>query len=213
MDEYLSSLTALEWVFLISAIVGSCLFLVRLVLMVMGAHGDADVGDADVGDVHVGDVHADVHGDVHADAHDSAISDADADVKLLSFQGITAFFMMFGLVGLGCLRGGFLGSILSLSVACLAGLATAWVTGYLFMLMVRMQSSGTLDLYGAFGEEGTVYLTIPPDGQGKVQVTVQERLLVLNAVSQNNEEIKTGERVKVVDLSGPSVLVVQRSES
>lgn len=213
MDEFLKSLTVLEWIFLISAIVGSCLFLVRMVLMVMGAdHGDIDAGDIDIGDVH-GDVHVEVDGDVPGgDLHDAVHGDADADVKLLSFQGITAFFMMFGLVGLGCLRGGFLGSIFSVGVACVAGLATAWVMGFLFKLMCRMQSSGTLDLYSAFGEEGTVYLTIPPDGNGKVQITVQERLLVLNAVSQDKIEIKTGERVKVVDLSGPSVLVVQRSE-
>jgi len=197
MDEFLKSLSALEWVFFFSALVGTCLFIVRLILMfTIGDQGhdfDTDVGH-------------------DFDAHDGSYDDADSDssFKLLSFQGLMAFFMMFGLVGLGCMRGGVLGAVFSLAFAVASGLAAVWIVSKLFLFMIRMQSSGTLDLYSAVGEEGKVYLTIPPEGSGKVQVIVQERLMVLDAISEENDAIKTGERIRVENLSGQSTLVVKR---
>lgn len=77
MTEFFESLKPIEKVFLISAILGGAIFVVRLILFFvgMGGHGaDADAGfDGDVGhDVgHMGDVGHDV-GDAHGDLHGHA---------------------------------------------------------------------------------------------------------------------------------------------
>jgi len=80
-----TDLTGLELFFLICAFLGGAMFLIRLVLQMVGGNSDVDT-DIDVG-------HADV---VHADS--------DVSFKLLTLQGLTAFFMMFGLVGFVLLR-------------------------------------------------------------------------------------------------------------
>jgi membrane protein implicated in regulation of membrane protease activity len=43
-----------------------------------------------------------------------------------------------------------------------------------------------------------------------VQITVQDSLRELTAVSQDKTEIKTGERVVVEDVTGGNILVVKK---
>lgn len=202
MTTWFLALNAFEKIFLLCAMVGGILFFVRLVLMFIG--GDAHAGDGDVpGDLDGGDV-----GGHDGDAHHAG--DTDVAFKLLSFQGITAFFMMFGLVGLAMSKASGLHWGLALAGAVVAGLLTVWITDRLFRSFGRLQHSGTLQMKNAVGQEGTVYLTIRPSEKGQVQVTVQGRLLTLDAVSKDEGEIATGTRVKVVELSGDSTLVVQK---
>ena len=60
-----------------------------------------------------------------------------------------------------------------------------------FQAFKRMQSSGTMNLKNAVGEEGEVYLTIKENEPGKVRVAVQEHLKVFDAVSDDGTEIPT----------------------
>ena len=199
MQQFLDSLTAMEWIFFISAVAGGSLFLVRMLLMFVAGVGH-DMGlHVDPGD----------GVDVHVDG-DASVDHADAGMKLLTFQGFMAFFMMFGLMGLWGMRGGMIGATLSLITAVATGVGSAWLIALLTRFMMRMQSSGTLDIYNALGQEGSVYLTIPAEGEGKVQVTVQDRLMVMDAASGDKEELKTGERIRVIGISGTSILVVEK---
>ncbi|HQO39674.1 MAG TPA: hypothetical protein PK986_04320, partial [Spirochaetota bacterium] len=79
------NLSPLNWIFLVSALLGGSLFIARIILMLIGVGG----GDApDAGhDFHV-DVHADVHADVPSDAgHDMGHgADAQADSHDSSLQ-------------------------------------------------------------------------------------------------------------------------------
>ncbi len=183
--------SGLEMFFLVCAGFGGGLFLVRFVMqLVMGVEADGDV------DIQVG--HSDVtHGD------------ADVSFKLLTIQGLTAFFMMFGLVGFALLRESHAGSAIALGGALVAGVATVWLIGKIFAVVKKLQSSGTMDNNGAVGEQGSVYLTIQAHGGGKVQVTVKGRPREFEAVSKDGSEIKTGERIKVVEVNS-SVLVVEK---
>jgi len=190
MSDFLIDWSGLEKFFLVCAIIGGTVFVFKLVLQFIGADHDVD------GDVHVDSAHFD-----HADS--------DVSFKILSLQGLTAFFMMFGLTGLTIMRGFGLGSVLATAGATAVGLGTAWVIARIMTMMIAMQSSGTLDVKNAVGQEGRVYLTIPADGIGKVQIDIQGRLQEFEAVSSDKSEIKTGEQIKVVFLRG-DVLVVEK---
>jgi membrane protein implicated in regulation of membrane protease activity len=184
-------LKGLEIFFLISAITGGALFVVRFVIQLIGG-SDADTDtDIDVG-----------HGDV---MH----PDADISFKLLTLQGLTAFFMMFGLVGFALLRENRAGNGVALTGAVAAGLGTVWIIGRIFTSVKKLQSSGTLDNAEAVGEQGSVYLTIRAKGAGKVQITMKNRLREFDAVSKTGDEIKTGERIRVVAVNA-STLVVEK---
>ena len=185
-----TDLTGLELFFLICAFLGGAMFLIRLVLQMVGGNSDVDT-DIDVG-------HADV---VHADS--------DVSFKLLTLQGLTAFFMMFGLVGFVLLRESKAGIAIAIAGALAAGLASVWLIGKIFSSFKNLQASGTMDNTNAVGEEGSVYLTIHAGGTGKVQVSVKGRLREFDAVSNINEDIKTGSRIRVIDING-RLLVIEK---
>ncbi|MBK8481791.1 MAG: hypothetical protein IPL40_11525 [Proteobacteria bacterium] len=201
MNAWFAALPTIEKVFLLFAIAGGALFAVRLVLAFVTGGGLSDGDGADLD-------HADLAGEGEAaHAHDGT---ADLAFKLLSFQGMTAFFMMFGLVGLALSRAHAIPAVGAVGGGLAAGLLAVWLIGALFALFNRLQSSGTLKLHNAIGAEGTVYLDIPAGGTGKVQVAVQGRLLVLEAASHAGDPVPTATRVRVVALSGASVLVIER---
>jgi hypothetical protein len=197
MGDWYAALSTLEKIFAVCAAVGGLLFAVRLVLLFAG--GDTHDGSGDV-DVHAGD------GDI--DHHDGG--DSDVAFKLLSFQGLTAFFLMFGLVGLAMSQDSGYGPPQSLAVAVAAGLGTTWLIGKLFEVFNRAQHSGTINLRRAIGEEGTVYLTIPADAPGKIRVVIQGRLKVMDALSEDNQSIPTDAHIRVVGLVNENVFVVRR---
>jgi len=183
-------------IYLVCAVVGGVVFLIKMGLMVIGGH--ADVG-------HDFDVHGDVdlHGDVHADAH----ADTDASFHLLTVQGIIGFIMMFGLVGLFLNVGLKIGAILSMLGAIGAGSATLWGTARMMTWMLSLQSSGNIQEKNLIGQEGVVYLRIPAGGVGKVHVTVQNTLVEYDAETNDNQEIKTGAQIRVVFMKGNNLIV------
>lgn len=194
MFEWFEGLGMLDKFFAVFALIGSLLFIIRLVLLFSGMGGDDDSGDiSDDGDV---------------SDHDS--SDSDVAFNLLSFQGLSAFFMMFGLVGLAMSRGSGFGALPSMSVATGAGLFTVWIISKLFRLFGMLQHSGTLNLKNAIGQEGRVYLTIKDNHPGQVEVPIQGHLKVMNAVSEDGQTIPTDTQVVVVKLISGNVLVVEK---
>jgi membrane protein implicated in regulation of membrane protease activity len=166
--------------------VGGLLFVVRLIIMFVGGVDDAD-GDMD-----------------------AAHSDADASFKILSLQGLTAFFMMFGLVALALFRQSGTSHGMALAGGVLAGCATVWIIGKIFLGMKRLQSDGTLKMENAVGKTGTAYLRIPAGGTGKAEIVVQGQLRVFDAVSDDHEEIPSGAKIEVVRLGGSDSVVVKK---
>jgi hypothetical protein len=129
---------------------------------------------------------------------------------LLSIQGLTAFFMMFGLVGLTLLRTES-PTFLSVSGGVVAGLFTVWVLSIVFSKMKLLQSDGTVDIRNAIGVHGSVYLNIPVNGSGQVQVPVQGALKIFDAIAKDGQKIFTGEKIVVVDIADKSTLVVEKT--
>jgi membrane protein implicated in regulation of membrane protease activity len=82
-----------------------------------------------------------------------------------------------------------------------------WVVARVFALMLGLQSSGTLDLAHAIGQEGVVYLTIKPGAGGQIQVSVQGRLGVYEAQLSGGGEIATGRAVRVVGVRANQLVV------
>ena len=183
---FFQHLSPIEIVYWASAIVGGLLFLFRTALLFIGG----DTGDADTdGDIFDGD--------------------SDFSFKLLSLQGLTAFFMMFGLSGLAFVSSG-IADVWSTLGGTGIGLVSVWVLRYIFSIFLRLHSDGTVRLKNAMGQTGRVYLRIPAKGTGQVQISVQGALKIYDAQSAHEEEISTGENVRVVEVIGESLLVVEK---
>ena len=191
----MAGLPLIEIIYWASTIIGGTLFILRLGMMLIGGgFGDSEFDSpTDTGDVDMGDDHA----------------DADISFKLLSVQGLTSFFMMFGLVGLAILRAN-LHVIISIIGGTLAGFVTVAITGLIFTQMKRLQTDGTIDINNSIGSDGSVYLTIPKNDTGKVQIIVQGSLKIFDAISSNKKQIPTGEKVRVVGVASGTTLIVEK---
>jgi len=191
----------LEWVFLTCAVLGGAVFVLRALLLFVG------IGDVS-GDVDVGGIDADVSVEVDVDGAD--LGDTTGAFEYISIQGVTGFFTMFGIVGLAAAKSN-AHDLLAIGAGLGAGIFTMWVVGRIFQLFKSFQSSGTMDVENAVGKEGSVYLTIPSGGTGKVQVEVQGRMAIFNAVSDAKKEIPTGTRVSVTEVRSGNILVVKKA--
>jgi membrane protein implicated in regulation of membrane protease activity len=182
----------LDALFLFSAGVGGATVVLRMLLMLFGVGDDHSFGSAH-----------DIGADDASDSH----SDLDAGTRLITLQGVAAFMMMFGLVGLALTREAALAPIVAVPIALGAGFLSMWILARVFAAMIQLQSSGTLDLRHAIGREGVVYLTIKPGTGGQVQVDVQGRLGVYDAQGNGAVELATGRAVRVVGVRGGTLVV------
>lgn len=186
----------IEIIYWASTIIGGTLFVLRLVMMFVGGDVSDDGMDAalDAGGFESSGEHA----------------DANMSFQLLSVQGLTSFFMMFGLVGLALLKAN-QPVLLTVLGGMLAGFATVAITGVIFTQMKRLQTEGTINIQNTIGSEGSVYLTIPKNGTGQVQVIAQGSLKIFDAVSNNKTSIATGEKIRVIGVAGGNILVVEKT--
>ena len=183
----LGDATGVELLFAASALVGGVLFVLYFFLLMIGGIA-TDVFDGLFGiDVDLG---------------------ADASFKALTFQGIMAFMMFFGLAGLYVLKSDG-GPSMSVLAGANAGGASMYSTGKLFELFVTLQQDGTTELSEAIVSKGQTYLRIPGDGVGQVTVDVNGAQRTYNAKSEDGTGIGTGDFIEVVDVIG-EVLVVKR---
>ena len=190
MVKAFSDFNGLELFFLVCAIVGGFFVLVKLVLQLIGGDADTDVGvDGDIG---IGTEHL----------------DSDVGFRLLSLHGLSAFFMMFGLVGLALYRQSQMGVIISNIGAVTAGVFSVWVIAKIFQGASRLQSSGTLKTKDAVGCSGIVYLTIPEGGRGLVNINFRNHPREFDATEKNGTAVPTGTPVRVVQVNA-NILVVE----
>ena len=188
----MSGLTGIEIIYWASTIIGGTLFILRLITMFMGG-GLSDDGLDSV---------LDTGGDQ---------AEADTSFNLLSLQGLTSFFMMFGLVGLALLKAE-LPILLTVFGGMIAGLITVAISGLIFSQMKRLQTDGTINIQNTIWTEGNVYLTIPKNSAGQVQIIVQGSLKIFDAVSKNKNMIATGEKIHVVGVVSGNTLVVEKTK-
>ena len=181
--------TGLELLFAASALVGGILFLLWFALMMIGGVA-ADIFEGLLGMEGVGDL------------------GADASFKALTFQGLMAFLMFFGLAGLYTLKSTETSTI-AIAVGGVAGFASMYGTGKLFQLFITLQSDGTVAISESIGATGSVYLRIPHNGAGQVHVNFGGSMRTMNAKSHDDAEIGSGEFIEVVDTMG-EILVVKR---
>ena len=183
----------LEYIFVVCAALGGALFLIRLILIFMGGDSEGADGDVDVG------------GDVEAGGD----TDSDVSFSMLSLQGMSAMLLMFGLVGLLVHKAGG-PAYLAIPLGLVSGVVMVWAMAKLIGSMMKLQSSGTIVMTNAVGAEGTVYLRIPAEGSGQVQITIQNRLMIFDAISEAKAELASGTPVKVERLVGGKTLSVKK---
>ncbi len=172
---------------------------------VIGGHGGISDGslldaDADASDA----------SDAYSAAPKSGGSILPFGLKLLSLRSILAFiavgaWLCYTLIYVMPVYGAIL-------VAVVGGFAAACGVAAALVGMEKLQSSGNINPNNTVGKIGTVYLTIPANrsGQGKINITVQERYAEYDAITDSDEPIPTGTEIQVTAHVGSNVLLVKR---
>ncbi len=172
------------------AIPFSIVFIIQLIMTLVGGDFDASssTGDADV----------------------AVDSDHGIGFQFISIKNLIGFFTIFSWTGIACTAAG-LNPILTVVIAVVAGLIMMLLMGLLIYYMGKLAEDGSMKMEEAIGKTATVYLTIPAkrSAQGKVQLTLHG-FQTLDAVTDDAEELKNGNMVKVVDIINNEILVVTK---
>jgi membrane protein implicated in regulation of membrane protease activity len=197
MEAWWAGLTILNKGFAVAAFFFSVLFIWQLLGTVLGLHGDSD---SDVGhDVAVHDPGVD-HGTDH---------DGDgAGFTLISVRSVLAFGTLFSWAGTLYLMSG-VGVIRAMIYSLVWGVAAMFLVSYLVFKLVQLQETGTASIWTAIGEEGVVYLNLPPDGVGKVRVMVSGAISYVNARCRAGESLTAGTKVRVVGIIDNNTVEVE----
>jgi len=132
---------------------------------------------------------------------------------IFSIRTIGAFFAGFGWAGAAMLQGGH-GTGAATFVATLSGSAFLGVVIYLMSYLHSLRQEGTLNYSNAIGNVGNVYLPIPPKrkGMGQVEVMVQGRLRIVQALSDSDKKIGNRVAVRVTDTIDEQTILVKPLE-
>jgi len=209
----------LDTLFIISAVVGGTVMVCQFVLTLMGLDdGVSDGGH--VGHGHAADFGGDMpDGSVGGGHHIGAATATDGQLHpdsswlfgVLSFRTLVTAAAFFGLAGMAALRSGFSPTAATV-LAAIAGLAAMYGMYWLMRSISGLASSGNQRIGNALGRRATVYIPIPGEkkGAGKVQLSMQNRIVEFQAVTEEPDRLKTGETVEVVGVAGSDTVEVRR---
>ncbi|NGX55853.1 MAG: hypothetical protein K1060chlam5_00083 [Candidatus Anoxychlamydiales bacterium] len=163
------------WFFALS---GSVTLFIQLILNLFGLSDHHDIGDTDI---------------------DTGEMDTN-NFKWLSKQALSGFFMMFGWVGLSCLKEFEFNVLLSLAIAFIAGVLAMFVSGFIFKMARKLHNSGTVfKIEDAIGQEAMIYQRILKKDQGKILISLNNLTREIDAIALNEEEIPSFTKVKIIN--------------
>jgi H+/Cl- antiporter ClcA len=166
------------------ALLFTLLFFIQTVISFFIGGGDGDIDD-------MGD-------DGHGDA-----------TSFFTIRNMIAFFTMFGWSGLAAYKSG-IPNAWVIVIAVASGVLMTSVLYFIMSKANKLRQSGTLQMKNAVSGIGETYLRIPAqrNGIGKVQIQVQGRLMELEAMTDDGEDILTGRPIKVVSTLNERILLV-----
>ena len=207
MTQWWYDLSLISQVFALIAIPSTLILLIQTVLLFFGIGGGNDDFDAPGGDV---DTDIDIDGDGDADIGSGSSGEGNSGLALFSIRGIVAMLCIGGWSGLVMLEAG-LPEILSVLLAVNFGVLTLFGLAYLMKFAMKLQSSGNIDLGNAIGKTGRVYIPIPPStsGSGKINITIQDKFIEVDAMTTSERKLATGEAVRVVSTDETGLLIVE----
>jgi len=191
MIDYWLHLTPTMKMFVGIGAVSSAVLTLQMVLAMFG--GDMDGLDADV------------------DIPDAGEGGASG---ILSIRTIGAFFTGFGWSGAAMLQAGY-GTGAATFVGIVVGSIFMALIFYLMTYLHSLRQEGTINYANAVGKIGSVYLPIPPHrkGIGQIEVLVQGRLKIVQAITDNDKKIGNRVAVRVTELVDTQTILVEPLEN
>lgn len=181
-------------------IIASSATLLLFIFLIMLLLGLGDEGSFDGSDID----------DIDFDPYNDEPFGAFSGLRILTVRGTLAFLSIGGWTAF--LIEPNLGVWAGLGIGFLIGSLAAFLLALAFRWSLRLESSGNIDYKNAIGKTATVYLRVPKErsGIGKVNFVLQERLVEVQAVTTDQEDILVNTLVEVIGLEDETTLIVKR---
>ncbi len=131
------------------------------------------------------------------------------DFQYFSFQTLFMLVMSIGWMGIFTIEYLVWDFVRGLSISVAFGIFVAYIEVYIFYKLKSLHEVHIGNSNNAIGKIGKVYLTIPENGTGEIQVSFEGSLKNMKAISENGESIKSFTDVKVIDVKD-NILIVSK---
>ncbi|MUU78497.1 hypothetical protein [Winogradskyella endarachnes] len=182
MADWFSNLELLSKIYWLTAIIGSLVFTVVMIMAFTG--GDADDIDADI----------------------------EAGFQFISFKNLVGFFTIFGWSGIACIDAGLSTPLtIIVSTICGLLMMVIMATLFYFISKLTdsgtLNYKNAIDAVG----EVYLTIGADRSKMGKVSVSVQGTMRELDALTDALTPLKTGTIIKVVDVTSNGILIVDQT--
>ena len=195
MTEWWTSLDLFMKILWCIAIASSLIFIIETVLTFIGADVEMDM-------------------DTDFDIADGGF-EGDPSMNLYTFRNLVNFLLGMSWTAI-LLNEQMKSKALLMLIAFAVGAAIVFAVMMMFKGLSKMQQSGNINVFeSAVGCSGKVYLTVPGErkGQGKVQININNSVREYDALTDSEEDLKTGTSIKVTEVLDASTLLVEEINS
>lgn len=195
--NFFESLTTFTQVLWIIAAPASAVYIVMAIATFMGMDGSDGL-------------EADFDGDLEID--DTASE--GSGFQVFTFRNVLAFLIGIGWGGLAFYDNGY-SQTYSIVGGVIVGAGFTVLQSSLFYFMYKFNSPNEPEIKSAVGLNGKVYLKVPKnaEGFGKIQLTHNDTMKTVNALTYHGTTIAKGRLVEVIDVEGDNLVVIPKSKS
>ncbi len=152
------------------------------------------------------DFHGDLNVEINHDVDGADHSDTDQGNALGYFKGTLVFIAFGAWMARAMLLKDFSWPV-ALLVGGASGYAGIFLLGKVLSFLLKQTSEGNWKHENAIGQMGEVYLRIPENGVGQIQVTINGGLRTVDAIAHEGT-IESGKKVAVLGVDGQNRLLV-----
>lgn len=206
MAEWWGSFTGFQQAMFIVASISTIIMVIFLILMLFGIQGENFDGDADVSGM---DQDFDTQdGDIFNDEPLSGFS----GLRLLTLRTVLAFLSVGGWVAM--MMSTQVNVFWSIVIGVVCGAIASFLLALALKQALKLESVGNIQYENAIGKSGVVYIKVPGNfsGKGKINLTLQERFIEVDAMTKELEDLKPGTTVVVTSLENETTLIVKKDK-
>ncbi|MCD7780729.1 MAG: hypothetical protein LUH05_08685 [Candidatus Gastranaerophilales bacterium] len=147
--------------------------------------------------------------DAEVDAQFDTITETEVSFNFLSVQSILAFFMGFGWSGLAAVTQFELDGKIALAIAILVGSAFMFLSAYLMFGVKKLNKNIKVNLNELEGKTGKAYTSINAKSEGQIEIVLNNKLTILNAINISDEKIEAFSQVKVIKVEDDEIHIIK----
>ena len=142
----------------------------------------------------------------------NVITETDTSFNFLSIETVLSFLMGFGWVGLAFYGPFKMPGWMCIFAGVVFGLFFACLYTFLMMNIKKLDHKPEFNIEEAVGAEGKAYTNIGAHCEGQAELTINEKLSVVNVINDCDEEITAFTPVKVDKVENEKLYIVRMSE-